>query len=489
MKSILVFLTFMLMSSLCFGASNCGEYGEVLWKKELKLPDGDKMKVELSCIDNCYQAALELGDGTTAGTAKTCNEELDKGWTIDICGLVLDKFDGTLSDVAKKAESLCNFMQNRKSNDPKPVRGSQTGKTTATAVTRYYPIKDETQNAASEEKSPAAIDDTRQTNEPAARDDAQDRLEMHPAQNAESREIGLLAGSNAGTYIKVARDIQAITKDIVNLRVDQGGSLININRLLTDRRAQFAIVQYDALLYKKAYEDSQLDKKISIILPLYNEEIHLIVNRNAGINNLSDLNGKKVDTDKMSSGCWVTATIIKDRMNLNWQEHYLPPVEAIKGVINGDLDAFFYVCGQPAPFLKALGEDASEFIKLVPVDMDAVYPSTVIKAETYPWLKEDVRTNMTPALLVTWNYWKRSKTNRFNDYVDGIRKIVSRIIAHLDDLKSYGHPKWKEVNPFEYRSLKWPLHDEALEVLQQKQYGSDHEKKKEKLFELLKKYM
>jgi TRAP transporter TAXI family solute receptor len=274
----------------------------------------------------------------------------------------------------------------------------------------------------------------------------------------------------------------------MNLRVDTGGSLVNIDRLLRDRRAQFAIVQYDALLYKKAYNDSKLDKKLAIIFPLYNEEIHLIVNRNAGINALSDLNGKKVNTDKKNSGCWVTATIIKEAAKLTWEEHHLPPVDGIKAVIDGKLDAFIFVCGKPAPFLQILGKEASEFIKLVPLEMDALYPSTVIKAGTYPWLNENVKTNITKALLITWNYWKNPNKKRFGDYVDAIREMITTVYKKLDHLKTEGHPKWKEVDPYEYKSLKWPLHHAALQVLEKGRLDTEKEKKMEKLFELLQQY-
>ncbi len=307
---------------------------------------------------------------------------------------------------------------------------------------------------------------------------------------AQEKKTGLLAGSSAGTYIKIAKDIQEIAKGAINLKVYTGGSLGNIDKVLSDRNSQFAIVQYDALLYKKAYFDDKLTNKIKMIFPLYNEEIHLIVRKDTGINSTKDLSGKRVNMDKKKSGCWVTATIIKDTLDLTWKEFNYTPAEALQKLIDEELDAFFYVVGQPAPILTGLDGSASEFIKLVPLELDELYPSATFKANTYPWQKEQVKTNATKALLITYNYYEGNDApERFKTYVKNIRALINAIYSNLSYLRENKHPKWKEIDPYEYKKVRWPLHYAAKKILLQGAPETDKEEKKKKLKTYLKTLM
>ena len=171
MKSLLLFMSFLLIPSVCLGASNCGAEGASLWQENLQLRDGSRMAVELLCVGNCYQTNLELtGNEKIKGYAKTCGEDLDKGWNINFCGVELRQFDGTVSDVASKAKTLCDFVQPGKKAESRQITGNESERPVAGPLPVSYPPK------------------------------RNDRPAM-------KREIGLLAGSNAGTYIKFAGDI------------------------------------------------------------------------------------------------------------------------------------------------------------------------------------------------------------------------------------------------------------------------------------------
>ena len=281
-------------------------------------------------------------------------------------------------------------------------------------------------------------------------------------QYSTSESIGLLGGSNSGTYIKIARDIKEITKGKMNIEVYNGGSLENIEKVLKDRDSQFAIVQYDALLYReKILGDRNLRNKIKMIFPLYNEEIHLIVRKDRGIYKIDDLEGKKVNMDKRNSGCWVTATMIKKFRNLEWREFNYPPKEALMKLISGDIDAFIYVVGQPAPILAKLPASSKEVIKLISPEVSNFYPETVIKKESYKWLDRDVKTNTTKALLITYNYNEKLALKlgkRVYYYMDNIKKLSKIIYDNLSYLRANRHPKWKEINPYDTQGVKWPIH-------------------------------
>jgi len=281
--------------------------------------------------------------------------------------------------------------------------------------------------------------------------------------------IGLLSGGEKGTYIKIARDIKEITKKEMNIEVKAGGSLKNINKLLTDKHSQFAMVQYDALLYKKYIEGiNNLDDKIKMIFPLYDEEIHIIVRRDSNINSVKDLNNKRVNTDEKMTGCWVTSQMIKTMHNLNWNEYHFKPEDALKKLIKNELDAFIYTIGKPSPLLKTLPKSSKSVIKLISPEVDDKYPSAIIPKTTYSWLDEDVKTNAIKAVLITYNYNKNSKKKRVQYYIENIRKLSTIINNNLESLRANGHPKWKEIDPKEYKKVKWPLHEIAKEAIEKR---------------------
>ncbi len=284
-----------------------------------------------------------------------------------------------------------------------------------------------------------------------------------------AQEVGLLSGSTAGTYIKIAQDIREISRDIMDVRVYPGGSLGNIEKILSDKNAQFAIVQYDALLFYERFKDQELRQKIKMLFPLYNEEIHLMARKDSDINNISDLNGKKVDVDKKNSGCWVTATVIKDKLGLEWQEYNYGPAEALKQLMAGNIDAFIYICGKPAPILSALGPEESEQIKLVPIELEGMYVDSLIEKGTYPWQENDIKTKATKAVLVSYNYDEGDNgPERFKVYVQDIRDLIGLVYDNLDYLVKNKHPKWKEVDPASYKDIDWPLHYAAKTVMDKK---------------------
>ena len=287
-----------------------------------------------------------------------------------------------------------------------------------------------------------------------------------------AQEIGLLGGSTAGTYIKFAQDIREIAQGVLDINVSPGGSLSNIEKVLHDKHTQFAIVQYDALLYYETFKFQQLREKIKMILPLYHEEIHLIARKDAHINHVRDLNGKRVNMDKQNSGCWVTATVMREKLGFDWQEYNYVPAEALRQLLSGNIDAFIYTCGKPAPVLAELGADVSERIKLVPIELEGVYVDSIIEQGTYPWQEGDIRTKATTAVLISYNYTEEENApERFRGYVRDIRTIIDLVCKNLDDLGNTKHPKWKEVDPARYKEIDWPVHSAAQAILDKNARG------------------
>ena len=294
-------------------------------------------------------------------------------------------------------------------------------------------------------------------------------------------DIGLRSGSDTGTYRKIANDIQAIMKkEGIKIKVYRGDNLGNIKGVLKDKRYQFAIVQSDALSYydrevyqkkneekakrikskskRKAILAEKLSDEIKMIFPLYNEEIHIIVNKKSGINTVADLDGKIVNLS--TTGSWVTGQNIKNEIGIEWKEDREKNRTIVMDrLINGEIDAIIYISGKPTSSFD-YNKGISKYIKLIPYKSD-LYTPTTISSKDYDWVEGEVPSSAVKAILVTYNYTKEraKKHPRFNEYIENIRNISKIVNKYLPFLREHRHKKWKEINPLDYKSVNWPLAD------------------------------
>ena len=104
-----------------------------------------------------------------------------------------------------------------------------------------------------------------------------------------------------------------------------------------------AIVQSDVLEYlKRQGTYKNIEKRISYIAKLYNEEFHLIAR--SEIDNLNDLAGKKVNFDVKGSGTAITATTLFDTLKVTVEPTYFDQTTALDKLKSGEIAALVYVC-------------------------------------------------------------------------------------------------------------------------------------------------
>lgn len=293
-------------------------------------------------------------------------------------------------------------------------------------------------------------------------------LVSHSLAVADDEPIGLTAGSTTGTYIKIARDIANAAEDRMNVQVSPGGSLKNIDRIRNEPDFQFAIVQYDALVYK-ALLDPDLQHMIRVIFPLYDEEIHILVRRDAGIESLQDLAGKRVNIGPKDTGPWITGSIIRALEEISWQDFDLLPEDALLALLEGDVDAMIYTVGQPWGLAQEMDETAASQIKLLDYNSDELAPyfsKSMIPGGTYPGQEQDVALHATKAILVTYNYADGDdKPARFAVYNEKIYDLVGAIVEELPVLRENAHPKWQEIDPLDLSKVNWPAHTQAVKAI------------------------
>ncbi len=277
---------------------------------------------------------------------------------------------------------------------------------------------------------------------------------------------GISTGSKTGTYIKIGQDISNTCSHAVPLEVfESKGSLDNYNKIVKDPNVKFIIAQYDVLQYMNTIGQKDA-KKIKMVYPLYNEEIHIITKASMNVTKLSDLNGKKVAIGAKGSGTWVTTSLLIEKADLKWEPVYLGTKDALKTIVKGEIDALVTVAGVPTKLLSSMPENANEIIKIASLDdpiLDELYAKSTIKEKSYPFQTNAVNTYSIKSILATYDYRPGQPS-----YVR-VQKLFKCINTNLEKLQNgEGHPKWKEVNFENYKDVKWELHRAVKATLSDK---------------------
>ena len=266
-------------------------------------------------------------------------------------------------------------------------------------------------------------------------------------------ERSIMTGAPTGTYIQIGRDIAALGKECgqtLNV-VESAGSLENFVGVRNRRNTQFGIVQSDVLEYLKTFEANDPDvqqavRGVRIMFPLYNEEVHVLARKD--IADLKGLAGHKIAVGKKDSGTFLTSSLILDILQVKGGERLpLNPDEALPKLLSGEIDAFFYVAGAPAPLFRDSKIDPAKFHLLPITDQPllATYTPSRIEAGTYSFQDEPLDLIAVKAVLMTYDYdVKRNAYQR--DSCKAVADFSSLILGHLDQLAERGHPKWKTVD-------------------------------------------
>ena len=186
---------------------------------------------------------------------------------------------------------------------------------------------------------------------------------------------------------------------------------------------------------------------IDIVVPLYNEEVHILGKR--GIGDFDDLAGKRVAIGREGSGTYLTARVFLQLSEIKPASTVLIDTdEALAELKAGRIDAMFYVAGFPVRLLKE-GVTEADQLALVPItnkNILELYPQAEIPANTYAWQPTKVPTVAAKAVLVSFDY-------RFRD-CENVGRFAQLMARRVDWLVQNGHPKWKSVD-LNYQLKGW----------------------------------
>ncbi|MCF8298929.1 MAG: TAXI family TRAP transporter solute-binding subunit [Saprospiraceae bacterium] len=263
-------------------------------------------------------------------------------------------------------------------------------------------------------------------------------------------QIQIISGLEGGTYDQLSKDIKSVTELPIEITTS-GGSLDNYNKLVADNNFNITFLQYDVLQAEELI-NPKIRENIRILLPLFlDEEIHLITRADAPFKSINDLNLKKVGIGAPTQGTNVTAKTIKFRTGINWTSVEIHSNDAYDALINGKIDAYFYVGGAPVSGLTNIEIGK---IKLLPVKHKAlkkIYPEKKIDAGTYKWQNKSVKTYAVSTVMVL-NTAKCS-----DDFKKDVEKLYFDIKENVAKLQESGHPKWKDVY-YENATINWPYY-------------------------------
>ena len=225
-------------------------------------------------------------------------------------------------------------------------------------------------------------------------------------------EIAVAGGPSGGAYQETlaALDARAAAAGIALTTLPSEGSVGNI-RLLTDRRAQFALVQND--IARSAYAGGGRfagapQRDLRVVASLFPETIQLVTKAKTGISSVADLKGKRVGLGPAGSGTRANALAIlaanglpEDALGATFAGAL---TEATRALAEDRIDAFFITVHAPAPELQRLA--AATPLAWVPIGpsrellASGLVPITM-PPKTYAGQTTPIPTLAATALLVT----------------------------------------------------------------------------------------
>ncbi len=270
-------------------------------------------------------------------------------------------------------------------------------------------------------------------------------------------KMGIVTGSPKGTYYQFGLNLAELvaSKDIELKVANSNGSVENVFSVYKKPNTQLGIVQSDVLAFvAKVQTDPVLKniaKKIKMVYPLYNEEVHLL-----GSNSIADfdqLEGKRVAIGQEGSGTYLTAKLLFEVSKIKPAEIVtIGADEALPKLKAGEIDALFYVAGYPVKLFseQVTGEDSLALIPILNKNIVEFYPKTVIPPNTYTWQTKAVETVAVKAVLISYDFKM--------GHCQNVGKFADILASNIDWLKENGHPKWNSVD-LEYPLKGWEQYE------------------------------
>ncbi|UUX48172.1 TAXI family TRAP transporter solute-binding subunit [Nisaea acidiphila] len=152
-------------------------------------------------------------------------------------------------------------------------------------------------------------------------------------------------------------------ENLVAAAQSSSGSVDNVAAVDSGRMssgfAQADIV-YAAYFGTGPFDGQPPMKNIRALAHLYPEVLHVLVRRDAGIETINDMVGKRVSIDEPGSGLLVMVRDIFEAYGIDENQmiaSYLKPGPAVDMLVRDELDALFQISGMPSELVEVTAED------------------------------------------------------------------------------------------------------------------------------------
>ncbi len=289
-----------------------------------------------------------------------------------------------------------------------------------------------------------------------------------PAFSAEFITIG--TGGVTGTYYPtggaICRLVNQYKKDTkMRCTVEStGGSVYNVNTI-KNGELDFGIVQsdivYQAYKGEGAFKDAPITK-LKSVMAIYPELLTLVTRKDANINSLMDVKGKRINLGNPGSGNESTALTLFDESGIKKQDlSYAGELKASEmpdALRDNKIDGYFYMVGHPTANIKDAstsldvkitpieGANVDSLIKKYPYFAKANVPGGLYKGNDAPTPTFGVK-----AVLVASD----------DASENAVYTVVKAILENFDEFKQL-HPAYADITKESLLDgLSAPLHEGA----------------------------
>jgi uncharacterized protein len=252
-----------------------------------------------------------------------------------------------------------------------------------------------------------------------------------------------------------------------------GGSVYNVNTIRSGE-LEFGVVQSDVQHHAANgtgdFQSAGADTTLRAVFSIHPEPVTILARKDAGVKDVADLKGKRVNIGNPGSGTRATWEVLEAA--LGWQRSdlklaaELKSAETAQALCDNRIDAYFFLVGHPSALtqetlatcdsnlVNATGEAVDKLVADNPY-----YRKATIPADMYPGQSEAVETFGVGATLVSSSEVPE----------EAVYTLVKAVFENFNDFKNL-HPAFANLKEEEMikDGLSAPLHDGAAKYYKER---------------------
>lgn len=265
----------------------------------------------------------------------------------------------------------------------------------------------------------------------------------------EKMSFSIATGGTGGTWYPLGGAIgSVITQKVANTEATAESTTAAVDnmKLLTAGKVGLAFVDdYQVGWVNNGKLTAVSDQKLPVrlVMPFYEQPLHVVTRDGTGITKLADLKGKRISTGAPNSGTEVLAGYVLSGIGIDWDKDVtrekLSAAESVGALKDGKIDAFFWSGSAPTASLIDLAATPGLKMVLLPIAGDdaakitaaqpGVFHKVTIPKGSYSGVDVDIETLSTATVLAAMDTFPADR--------------LEQIIAAIFDNKAEIAAVWK----------------------------------------------